>query len=92
MSDGQRLDHGELPRLQQGAGFSCECNRRPLLDVKQEGDLEEGLADTWRMAGLSTVGIVDFGGGCFQLPGQEMMRLGPAECNEKQVDMRMLWR
>ena len=43
MSDGQRLDHGELPRLQQGAGFSCECNRRPLLDVKQEGDLEDGF-------------------------------------------------
>ena len=56
MSDGQRLDHRELPRLQQGAGFSCERNRRPLLDVKQEGDLEDDLADMWRMAGLSTVG------------------------------------
>ena len=43
MSDGQRLDHRELPRLQQGAGFSCEHKRRPLLDVKQEGDLEDGF-------------------------------------------------
>ena len=41
MSDGQSLDHRELPRLQQGAGFSRERNRRPLLDVKQEGDLED---------------------------------------------------
>lgn len=43
MSEGQRLDHGELPRPQQGVGFSCECNRRPLVGVKQEGDLEDGF-------------------------------------------------
>lgn len=43
MSDGQRLDHRELPRPQQGVGFSCECNRMSLLGVKQEGDLEDGF-------------------------------------------------
>ena len=43
MADGQRLDHRELPRPQPGVEFSCECNRMPLLGVKQEGGLEDGF-------------------------------------------------
>lgn len=48
------------------------------------------LVDMWRMAGLSTVGTGGLLGRLSSIPWAR--NDGPAKCNEKQVDMRMLWR